>query len=605
MPSQVSYRLDAADPAAHLFRVEMRIARPAPDGQLVRLPAWIPGSYMIRDFARHIVSIEASAGRQPVKLAKLDSHSWRADAVDGELVLRYEVYAFDLSVRGAWLDTRRGFCNGSSVFLEAVGLSGLPHDVEFRPPQGKTHADWRLATTLPAAGAKPWRFGRYRAPDYATLLDHPVEMGTFQRVRFDARGVRHDIVVAGRHRGDLDRLARDVQKICEWQIDLFGGTPPFDRYQFQLLVGDDLYGGLEHRDSTALMASRDSLPQADDKNISDAYLGLLGLFSHEYFHAWNVKRIKPAAFSPYDLSRPNHTRLLWAFEGITSYYDDLALLRAGLITPERYLGLLAQTLTAVQRGNGRTRQTLADSSFDAWTKYYKQDENSPNAIVSYYQKGALAALALDLAIRRDTRGGKSLDDVMRALWRRWQETGAGIGEEEWEQIAGDASGLDLGGLFDRMIRSTADLPLAELLDSTGIRLDWRAATSASDRGGAPASDSPPASERIVLGVRSLADPLGVKLSHVFDHGPAQAAGLSAGDIIVALDRLRVRDLDKQLAHYRPGDRIKLHVLRRDELLTIKLKLAAAPEDTAWLTPTRHAGKHDWPGGTLRGKKPRA
>jgi predicted metalloprotease with PDZ domain len=586
----VRYSIRPASPEAHLFEVELVIAKPSADGQRLSLPAWIPGSYMIREFARHIVSISACAKDKPVALTKLDKHSWQAEPVKGSLTVRYQVYAFDLSVRGAYLDIQRGFFNATSLCLCADGQADQPCEVEIEAPAGKAYEHWQLATSLPAVDVKKKSgFGLYRAADYDELIDHPVEMGTLERVSFKACGVPHEIVVSGRQRGDLKRLARDVKKICEYQIRLFGEPAPFDRYVFMLYVGNDIYGGLEHRASTALVANRDDLPAEGVEEIGDGYLTLLGLFSHEYFHSWNVKRIKPAVFTPYDLTRENHTRLLWAFEGITSYYDDLALVRSGLIDSKRYLELLAKNLTAVQRGAGRTKQTLEESSFDAWTKYYRQDENSPNAIVSYYVKGSLAALALDLTIRKETKSAKSLDDVMRALWRKWLADGKGVGEQEWEALAEAETGLKLKEFFDLALRSTSDLPLQELLAGQGVTLEWTPASGSGDKGGL-ANGAKPTKARAVLGARTQSDPLGVKLASVFDGGAAQAAGLSGGDVLIALDGLKVSDIDKTLSRYRPGDWVTVHAFRRDELLTVQLELTAAPADTARLAL---AGEAAW------------
>jgi predicted metalloprotease with PDZ domain len=577
----VRYSIRPLNPEAHLFEVELSVAVPTKDGQRLSLPAWIPGSYMIREFARHIITLEAHSDSGPVPLTKLDKHTWQAEPAKGPLTVRYQVYAFDLSVRGAYLDSERGFFNATSMCLCAQGFEAEPCELEILPPPGKAYQDWKVATSLSALDTKKKTgFGHYKAADYDELIDHPVELGDFKRVSFKACGVSHQIVVSGRHRGDLKRLARDVKKICEYQIRLFGEPAPFQNYLFLLYVAGDIYGGLEHRASTALVANRDDLPAAGVKEISDGYLQLLGLFSHEYFHSWNVKRIKPAAFAPYDLTQENHTRLLWAFEGITSYYDDLTLVRCGLIEHKRYLELLARNLTAVERGAGRKKQTLEESSFDAWTKYYRQDENSPNAIVSYYTKGALAALALDLYIRQQTGSAKSLDHVMRALWQKWLSDGQGVGEAEWEAIASQETGLDLQVFFDSALRSTADLPLQELLAGQGVTLEWNPATGSSDRGGL--ANGAKGNERAVLGAKTSADPLGVKLASVFDGGAAQAAGLSGGDVIIALDGLKLKEVDSALARYRPDDEVTVHAFRRDELLTKTLKLGKAANDTARL-----------------------
>ena len=586
----VHYSLRPVSPAAHLFEVSLTVTHPAKNGQVFFLPAWIPGSYMIREFSKHISGLSAASAGKPVALRQLAKNRWQAGPAKGPLTLSYQVYAYDLSVRGAYLDSERGFFNGTSVFLAAEGYENDACGVDIHAPEGKSYAEWKVATSLPAADVKKKSgFGRYQASSYDELIDHPVELGDFHKVSFKACGVPHEFVVSGRFQGDLKRLADDTRKICEYQIGMFGKPAPFERYVFMLFVGKDIYGGLEHRASTALVANRDDLPAPGEAEISDGYLKLLGLISHEYFHSWNVKRMKPAVFAPYDLNQEGHTRLLWAFEGITSYYDDLALVRSGLIDEKRYLGLLAETITGVQRGAGRMKQTLEQSSFEAWTKYYRQDENSPNSIVSYYTKGSLAALALDLLIRRDSQGKQSLDDVMRALWAKWLADGKGLQEDEWEKIAIETTGLDLKPFFDLALRSTAELPLAELLASQGIEMQFEAAQGGTDRGGVvEAFAGKPAP--LALGVKTAPDAAGVKLAQVLDGGAAQAAGLSGGDVVVAVDKLRAVDLDKQIARYQAGDKIKLHAFRRDELMAFELTLQAAPADTCRLKLEQQAGK---------------
>jgi predicted metalloprotease with PDZ domain len=357
------------------------------------------------------------------------------------------------------------------------------------------------------------------------------------------------------------------------------------RYLFLITALDEGYGGLEHRASTVLLCSRDDLPGPGQAEVTEGYRAFLGLCSHEYFHTWNVKRIKPAAFTPYDLTRENYTRLLWAFEGITSYYDDLALVRAGLITQQDYFELLGRSITSLLRTPGRNRQAVADSSFDAWIKYYRQDENSPNAQVSYYLKGSLIALCLDLLIRNRTRGRKSLDHVMQALWARHGRNGAGVEEGGVERLAEEVSGVRLRAFFDRALRSTDELPLKQLLATVGVEMHLRPAESSADKGGKPASKPP--SQRAAhatLGVRTAEDPAGVKLTHVLDGGAAQAAGLAAGDVLLAVDGLRVthRNLDRRLEDLRPGDRVQAHAFRRDELLRCDILPQAPPSDTCFL-----------------------
>ena len=567
----IEYVIDPRDLAGHLFDVSVTVAAPAPDGQLFALPAWIPGSYMIREFSRNIVQIRAHTGGRPVPLTKVDKHTWRAAPVAGPLTVECEIYAWDLSVRAAHLDQTHGFFNATSLCLRVDGQEAAPHQVELRRPADPAAKTWRVATSLPELGAKRYGFGTYIASSYDDLIDHPVEMGDFALATFKAHGIPHDIVISGRVPNlDMARLQADLKAICETQIAFFEPRTkkaPMDRYVFLTLAVGDGYGGLEHRASTALICARADLPStaaAKSAEISDGYLKFLGLCSHEYFHTWNVKRIKPAVFAPYDLNAETYTPLLWLFEGFTSYYDDLMLVRSGIVDEEAYLKLLGKAIGSVLRGSGRTKQSVADSSFDAWGKYYGQDENAPNAIVSYYGKGSLIALAFDLTIRAKTDGKKSLDDVMRALWQRfgrdfYPTTGRGVSEEEVEALFDEISGIKMKPLFERYVRGTVELPLARLYAPFGVKLvdERRSAKPSFDAG---------------IG-REGAD---CKLMNVHEGGAAHAAGMSAGDLVVAVDGLRVTGapagLDAMLARYKVGDTVQVHAFRRDELMTFSVKL---------------------------------
>ncbi len=578
----IRYRIVAAEPHAHIFEVACTVDDPAPDGQVFRLPSWVPGSYLIREFARHFVTVRAESGGAAIGVTKISKDAWQAAACGGPLTLIAQVYAFDTSVRAAYLDGTRGFFNGPSVFVWPVGHEHRACTLEIVAPAGETYTQWRVATSMPRAAAPPNGFGSYRAANYDELLDHPVEMGIFDLVHFDAGGAQHDVAVTGRHRGDLERFGRDTQRICQAQIDLFGGAPssraPVDHYVFQLLVLPDGYGGLEHRASTSLVSKSNGLPLPDVPQVDDDYRRLLGLVSHEYFHTWNVKRIKPAAFLPYDLTREAYTRQLWAFEGITSYYDDLILVRTGLITIDDYLELLGQNITALLRTPGRAKQSIAESSFDAWIKYYRQDENSPNAIVSYYIKGALVGLALDLRLRRDS--SITLDDVMRALWQRYGLQGIGVPERGVEAVASELSNLDLAAFFRDFVHGTTELPLADLLRSVGIDLRLRRTQGPKDKGGKPAHAGMPA---VWLGA-NFTDSSELLVKTVLNGSPAERAGLAAGDTIVALDgtRASVEDIAHLLATRRSGEVVIVHAFRRNELMTFHVALDAAPEDSCWL-----------------------
>ena len=575
--SPIRYTLRPSAPEAHRFEVNCTVSLPDPAGQRFALPAWIPGSYLIRDFARHIISIRAEAGGKPVRLSKIDKHTWQAAPLKSSepLTVTCEVYAWDLSVRGAHLDTTHAFFNGTCVFLRVLGQENAPCLVDIQPPCGKEFKGWKIATALePARGekgcAKPHGFGLYRAESYDELIDHPVETGCFTLARFLACDVPHEVAITGRHDCDLDRLTADLKRICEWQIRFFGEPAPMTRYVFLVTAIGDGYGGLEHRASTALLCARNDLPQRGMQGMSEGYRTFLGLCSHEYFHTWNVKRIKPAAFTPYDLNRENHTTLLWAFEGFTSYYDDLALLRSGVIEVKDWLELTAKTISNVQRAPGRNKQTLAESSFDAWSKFYRPDENTPNVVVSYYAKGALVALALDLTLRSQSK--VSLDHVMLALWERYGKSGIGVGEDDIRLIAEELSGLNLKRFFADSVHGTTELPLKKLLALFGIKLSW-------DKAKAPS-----------LGIKTATEGSDVRLATVYDGGSAQIAGLSAGDLLLAIDGLRITgaSLDKQLARHQPGDTLKVHAFRRDELMSFHVRLDPPPDETARLVPDTKA-----------------
>jgi predicted metalloprotease with PDZ domain len=582
MSSPHRYSIWPSDPAAHLFEVRLTVAAPDPDGQVFAMPAWIPGSYMIRDYAKHVVAARAESDGRDVALDKRDKSHWRAAPTDRELTLVLDIYAHDESVRGAHLDLTHAFFNGTCVFPVVVGQDDVACELEIRAPDKPVGKRWRVATSMRNQDAEQYGFGTYVAQDYAELVDHPVEIGELSIGEFDVRGVPHAIAIRGNTRVDMARLCHDLETICEQHMQLLDLPSDLDRYLFLLNAPGSGYGGLEHRWSSALICARDNLPARGDEGVSDEYRTFLGLVSHEYFHLWNVKRMKPALFVPYDLSREVHTSLLWVFEGVTSYYDDLALARSGMIDADSYLELLGRTITRVQRSRGRRRQSVAESSFDAWTKFYKQDANATNAIVSYYAKGSLVALALDLKLRTDTHGRVSLDNVMQAAWQRWGDTGEGMPEDGFEALCAEVSGLDLEDFFDAAVRGTGELPLETMLNAHGIRLCMRRSAGRSDQGGSHKQDDalPGVWMGAVLGNRS-GKPV---FRAVHNNGPAELAGIAPGDELVALDGLRVNlaGCEARTRRYHAGDKSDITVFRGDELMTLQLKWAEAPADTCYL-----------------------
>ena len=434
------------------------------------LPSWIPGSYLLREFARHVVAIEAEDAHGPVALEQTAKGTWVATGAEGLLIVRATVYAFDLSVRGAYFDRQRAFFNGTSLFLLPEGQESAGIELTLERPRFAA-ADWRVATAMRADAVDAAGFGRYVAGSYDELIDHPFEIGDFAVVAFEAASVPHRFAIAGRIDTDLERLATDLAQLCTAQIDFFGRPAPFDRYVFLGLAVGSGYGGLEHRASTSLIFKRGDLPKPGETGMPRDYQRFLALVSHEYFHSWHVKRSKPAAFMPYRLDRRNHTSLLWVFEGITSYYQEIFLLRSGLIGHDAFLRRLGELLTRVYRVPGRRRQSLAAASFNAWDQLYKPDANNVNAGINYYSKGALVALALDLHLR--ARGNGTLDDLVRLVWQRFGREGRGLAEDGFEAIAAEIGGDDMRVFFAAAVHGTEDPDLAALFERFGLRFVLR------------------------------------------------------------------------------------------------------------------------------------
>ena len=568
----VHYRVEMPDLHTHLYQVTLTV--PEPDAlQRLTLPAWIPGSYLIREFAKNLQGLQARQGRRALEVLQTGKSSWEVACKAGQpLQLAYTVYANDASVRTAWLDPSRGFFNGTSLCLRAEGHTQGPHALEIRAP--KARPAWSVATGLTALLVNAQGFGTYQAADYDELADCPLELGAFCSGTFKACGVPHRFVVSGATPAfDGARLLADTKKICETSIRFWHGgrKPPHKSYVFMLNAVDDSYGGLEHRNSTALICGRRDLPRLGEPKSSDGYTTLLGLISHEYFHTWNVKRLRPAEFARYDYAHENYTRLLWFFEGFTSYYDDLLLRRAGLLGDAGYLKLLNKTLNQVLQTPGRAVQSVAQASFDAWVKYYRQDENTPNATVSYYTKGALVALCLDLTLRQE--GRTSLDAVMRALWTRCQ---AGpMREDDLLAVLTELGGRDFSRELADWVHGTADLPLKALLERHGVSVHEDAAQHAQR-----------------LGLR-VAETAGIQVKVVLRGGAAERAGFAAGDEWLAVaaegdpgDGWRLHKLEDLALYAGPQRKLTALVARDKRLLRLPLEL---PEHaTTWRLALRDA-----------------
>ncbi len=577
--ASLHYRVEAADLHAHLFRVTLSIDQPAAEQQ-VSLPVWIPGSYLVREFSKSLQRLTARQDGRSISVQQLDKHNWQVECVPSSpLVLSYEVYAFDNSVRTAWLDPQRGFFNGTSLCLKVHGQEATVHSLEL--VTGRAIAQWEVATGLAPHKVGKRGFGTYLAADYDELVDCPVEMGRFWSAEFKAGGLPHRLVVAGASESfDSARLLADVQKICEAEIRFWhaprgaagraGKRPPHKSYLFVLNAVDDGYGGLEHRNSTALIASRRDLPRLGEARATDGYVTLLGLISHEYFHTWNVKHLRPAEFTHYDYAGENYTQLLWFFEGFTSYYDDLLLRRGGLIDDATYLKLLNKTINQVLQTPGREVQAVAQASFDAWVKYYRQDENTANATVSYYTKGALVALCFDLTLRAE--GHTTLDDVMRALWLRCK---AGpMTESDFAAVLKELGGRSFTREIAAWVHGTRELPLEQVLLPHGV-----------------AVVQDPAQLQQRLGLR-VTETSGIQLKTVLRGGAAEQAGLAAGDewigVEVAGSGWRLGKLDDLLLYAGAHKKVTALVARDRRLLRLELNLP--PAVTTWRLVLRDAAR---------------
>lgn len=557
------------DPANHLFQIQLSLLAPQPDQQF-SLPAWIPGSYLLREFAKHLQNLRATQGDVAVAISQIDKHSWQVACSPHEpLVLDYEVYAADPSVRSALLNRSRAFFNGTSLFLRALGHEHLEHTVHLHKPT--SCPDWRAATALTAATIDVDGYGVYRASGYDQLVDCPVEMGAFWEGHFNAGQIAHRMAVSGAAPTfDGARLLADSEKICETVLSFWhpDGAPPLSDYLFLLNVVDDGYGGLEHRNSTALIAARRDLPRkvgtgsasARAWTPGDGYTTLLGLISHEYFHTWNVKRLRPAEFERYNYAAENYTELLWFFEGFTSYYDDLLLARAGLLDTGGYLKLLTKTINQVLQTPGRQVQTVAQASFDAWVKFYRQDDNTANATVSYYTKGALVALCLDLTLRSEGTG--NLDQVMRQLWK--QHGDGPIRESDVLAALHVVGARSYADELQRWVHSTEELPVAKLLALHGVELH---------------ADTPQRAQQ--LGLR-LAPGDGIRIKSVLRGGLAERACMAAGDewlgIEGATGSWRLKNLDDLDLYLAPGETQTTALVVRDQrLLRLSLPLIACED----------------------------
>ncbi|OTG81633.1 M61 family metallopeptidase [Acinetobacter sp. ANC 4648] len=538
------YQIEFDDYRQHLVHVTVRfLANPT---QILWLPNWIPGSYLLREFSKHLESVKAydEDGRL-LQMSKFEKNKWRLYNTDHELItVEYDVYAYDLSVRGAYVDQTRLYVNPACLCLGLQDQDDAPVEVEVFLPNELKH--FQLATGLENKSLVKGRH-TLKAKNYMQLIDSPFELADQTRFSFEANGIPHEFVVSGKHSMNAERMQQDIERICRTEIAMFGSAP-FENYTFMTMATGNSYGGLEHPNSTSLITPRDDLPKANEPiEPSEDYQRFLGLCSHEYFHSWLVKFIRPENFTNYDLHKESYTSLLWIFEGFTSYYDDLILHRSGVISQDSYLKLIKAQIDRYLQNPGREIQTVAESSFDAWVKFYRQDENSNNAGTSYYNKGCLVALSLDLGLRLR---GSSLDALMRRLYENTLK-GIQVNERTIFDLCKELTGQDWAEQINHLINTTDELPLDQLLPEFGLSYTLKN------------------EKALPFGLKVSDKPEGVLIQQARRHGAGVNAGLSANDVIIAIDGIKATE--KLLNQYaKQQGSFTLYAFRRDELMQFEV-----------------------------------
>lgn len=561
------YQIEFDDYRQHLIHVTLRfLANPT---QVLSLPTWIPGSYLIREFSKHIESVKAydEAGRQ-LQINKFEKNKWRLYNTDHELItVEYDVYAYDLSVRGAYVDQTRLYVNPACICLGLQDQEESAIEVEVFLPEELKH--FQIATGLESRSLVKGRY-TLKANNYAQLIDAPFELADQTRFSFEANGIPHEFVVSGQHTMNAARMKQDLEKICSTEISMFGSAP-FENYTFMTMATGNSYGGLEHPNSTSLISPRDDFPKANEPVEPSAdYQRFLGLCSHEYFHSWLVKFIRPENFANYDLDQEGYTSLLWIFEGFTSYYDDLILYRSGVISQASYLKLLKGQIDRYLQNPGRFIQSVSESSFDAWIKFYRQDENSNNAGTSYYNKGCLVALSLDLGLRLR---GSSLDALMRRLYENTQK-GMQVNERTIVELCNELTGDNWIEQINHLINTTDELPLDQLFPEFGL------------------SYSLQNEKALPFGLKVAEKAEGVIIQQARRDGVGAKAGLSANDVIIAIDGLKASE--KLLNQYaKQQGQFTVYAFRRDEFLQFELQGGEVALTTVELTILDQAKAEKW------------
>ena len=548
----IRYTVGFPAPQTHYMEVTATVPTERRADVELMMAVWTPGSYLVREYERNVEGVSASApdGRV-LAVVKSDKNRWRVTTGGSSTVtVKYRVYGHEMSVRTNWIEAGFALVNGAPTFLTLADRTTRAHEVVITPAAG-----W--AKSLTALPEMPGGPHRYRAPDFDTLTDSPIVVGNPAVYEFTVDDKKHYLVNEGEG-GVFDgaRAAKDLEAIVREYRRMWGFLP-YDRYLFLNLLTES-GGGLEHKNSSVLMGTRWAT------RTRRAYNAWLDLASHEFFHVWNIKRLRPVELGPFDYENENHTRSLWIAEGVTDYYADLTLHRAGLITRDEYLDSLSDKIEELQTTPGRLVQSAEMASFDAWIKYYRPDENSINTSISYYTKGSVVALLLDARVRKATNGARSLDDVMKAAYEKYSGT-RGYTADEFRVVVEQVAGVSLKAFWDQAVTGTDELDYKEALETLGLR--FRSVAVPAERPGKP-----------WLGINTRNDAGRLVVSQVRRDTPALAAGLNVDDEILAIDDYRVRAdrLDNRLEQYKPGDTVTLLVARREQLLRLPLTLGTEP-----------------------------
>jgi predicted metalloprotease with PDZ domain len=568
-----------------MLEVEIRVKRranvTAPAEELLVMPVWTPGSYLVREFERHVQDFAATdASGQPLQWEKVNKDSWRV-ATKGSRDWRatYSVYANELSVRTNELNSDHAFWNNAALLMYLDGFLGAPSTLHVIAPQ-----PWKVATALPV---EPGAKNTFRAVNFDILYDSPVEASNFKTLSFEVKGVPHRIIIDGEGNYDPETLRTGVKKIVETEVELMGGEIPYHDYTFILHLRANTGGGLEHLNSTALGYRRFGFRSASGDDVNSAgpnaapvrgYRGFFSLVAHEFFHLWNVKRIRPDALGPFDYTKENYTKLLWVAEGITDYYARLVLRRSGVVSDKEFVAEQAKAFQQLQNTPGRLEQSAEESSFDTWIKYYRQDENSINSQVDYYSKGAILGLLLDLEIRKQSKGAKSLDDVMRYLYTEFYKKDRNYAPKNFQDVCELMAGTSLEEFFARYVRGREELDYNASLAGAGLMLD----SSGPNIGGKPA-------EKAYLGADLDQEGERLIVKRVYAGSPAYEQGLNSGDQVVAFNNMRANKdfFDARLAEKRPGDLINLTIFRFDDLSMLAIKLGRTTSTPYRIVPVEN------------------